>query len=812
MPSSSERIQELLAEKLAQQEADREAISGIINRYTQVPPKEDAEYNISGLPESEEGVIAPILSAFAPLKAKQTKAPESTYGEPFYRVTGGFDGDAVTTERPLTRYKPGEYDYKLGEPPIITGLSALLKFGDRALFGTPEEKAEAQKQAKQVIKGIPQILPELTEGTIKSARNIEEGSITTKDEDTGQITRPTEYLYNMGSTLGGIGAGTARSIARTAGDGQDGQVLGIMGGQRMKSGPKKLEELRSFEEQAVAEGRKRGKDPRPFYAELWGDQVDKGETLRVYRSVIDDQPRIEIDTSNVKLKDYDGADQLERMLKADNEMDLKADLDQLLDFPELFEEYPHLRDIPISYDEAMDSNTVAAFQRFANDPESGEVLLGNKIQQALNRIKKLEQNKKDVADDTALLGASEATASAAILDQIIKKTIDEQIISPILHEVQHGVQHYEKLESGGNLEKFLDPKDSALLERYNEYESLIADIDKTIGDYTKNQFRSSDIKRRGGLNLSEMGDRELGNTVHKFKNITRDVEANTKRGLSDGTILFMDTLREKWPNLTVEDKAFLNASITRSSDVGGAKLNELLSKTVEVDSTPVGAFTGGAHMSDALNNYEFRDLQFGLDDWAKVYDDMSGFLIDIDDAVLKDRRKAAKKLNKIINIQNMAHELYSRIPGEAEARLVQSLFEGLQSDVKYSVTPNIPQRKPVPRQTEEDFMNSLFSETDTPDFATGPDAVDAANLMITPRGSLGVFSETPEQFEADRRFMYPESALDVQPSEFIYHRGSDSPASRGKTKRALSGPPKGLANGGPVADRVTELLDATFRK
>tara|TARA_R110000751_G_scaffold208383_1_gene312195 strand:- start:2740 stop:5208 length:2469 start_codon:yes stop_codon:yes gene_type:complete len=35
MPRSSERIQELLAEKLAQQEADREAIGGIINRYTQ---------------------------------------------------------------------------------------------------------------------------------------------------------------------------------------------------------------------------------------------------------------------------------------------------------------------------------------------------------------------------------------------------------------------------------------------------------------------------------------------------------------------------------------------------------------------------------------------------------------------------------------------------------------------------------------------------------------------------------------------------------------------------------------------------------
>tara|TARA_R100000988_G_scaffold44571_3_gene22022 strand:- start:3916 stop:6294 length:2379 start_codon:yes stop_codon:yes gene_type:complete len=792
MARSSERVQELLAEKLAQQDADREVIGGIIDRYTQPPPKEDEDYDISGIPEAEEGVIAPLLSAFAPLKAKQTKAPESTYGEQFYRFTGGSDGDAFTTERPRTSYTPGEYDYKVGEPPIITGISDLLKFGDRALFGTPEEKAEVKKQTQEFIKGLPQILPDLMKGTIKSAQNIEAGGITTKDEDTGQVTRPTEFLYNMGSTLAGIGAGTARSIARTAGD--DGQVLGIMGGARMKSGPDKIAELRKFEEQAVAEGRKRGEDFRPFYAELWGDQVDRGETLRVYRSVIDDQPRIEIDTSNVKIKDYDNAFQLESMLKGDNELDLKASLDQLLDFPELFKEYPHLRNIPISYDEAMDSNTVAAFQRFANDPESGEVLLGNKIQQALNRIKELEKNKREVADDEAL---------APILDQSIKKTIDEQILSPILHEVQHAVQAYERLEGGGNLEKFLDPKDVSLLGKYNEYESLIADIDKTIGDYTKNQFRNSDIQRRGGLSLSEIANRELGNAVHKFKRINKKVEADANaHAKDDGAILFMDVLREEWPNLTVEDKALLNASISRSSTTGAAKLNDLLSKTVEVDSTP---------MRDALNNYEFRDLQFGLDDWAKVYDDLSGFLIDIDDAVLKDRANAGKKLNKIINIQDMGYELYNRIPGEVEARLVQSLFEGVPSDVKGSVTPEIPQRKPVPRQNTEDFINSLFSEMDTPDFATGPGAKDAANLMITPR-RRDILPETPEQFEADRRFMYPESALDVEPSEFIYHRGSDVPASRGKTKRALYGPPKGLADGGPVGDRVNELLDSTFRK
>ena len=37
MTRSSERVQELLAEKLAQQDADREVIGGIIDRYTQIP-------------------------------------------------------------------------------------------------------------------------------------------------------------------------------------------------------------------------------------------------------------------------------------------------------------------------------------------------------------------------------------------------------------------------------------------------------------------------------------------------------------------------------------------------------------------------------------------------------------------------------------------------------------------------------------------------------------------------------------------------------------------------------------------------------
>ena len=52
----------------------------------------------------------------------------------------------------LAQATPGEYDYKAGEPPIITGISDLLKFGDRALFGTPEEKKEAKKTNTRIYK------------------------------------------------------------------------------------------------------------------------------------------------------------------------------------------------------------------------------------------------------------------------------------------------------------------------------------------------------------------------------------------------------------------------------------------------------------------------------------------------------------------------------------------------------------------------------------------------------------------------------------------------------------------------------------
>ena len=812
MARSSERVQELLAQKEAEQVANMELVQGLVARQLQLPPKEDEGYDISGIPEAEEGVIAPLLSAFAPLKAKQTKAPESTYGEQFYRFTGGSDGDAFTTERPRTSYTPGEYDYKVGEPPIITGISDLLKFGDRALFGTPEEKKEAKKQTQEFIKGLPQILPDLMKGTIKSAQNIEEGSITTKDEDTGQITRPTEYLYNMGSTLAGIGAGTARSIARTAGD--DGQVLGIMGGMRMKSGPNKIAELRKFEEQAVAEGRKRGEDFRPFYAELWANQLEKGDNLRVYRSVIDDQPRIEIDTSNVDIQ-QENIEKLKNLLttgyaeaSTKPQLKRKATLQEVLSFPELFEEYPFLKDIDISYDKDLGFSTSAVYRSTIDDDGNviNEIALGPSVLRSIERIQELEDRSIEIANSPTMGEYREKTLKDT--QDNIKYLKDQDVLASVLHEIQHAVQDYEKLEGGSNTRTALSPEDQNITSDriLTPKREFVDEVDTILKGHVTLRFQgSADPRRRHGINLDELTIRQIGNATQTFRDIGEEIKKR-KTSADEAEVeyttpqIFEDFLQEEWENFSEADRSLLNAFISKASPKGRERLDSILNdmneETLEVRRD--------------YSNDGFARLRLDTDDWEKVHDEMTNFLEAVDSDALDSAKKYRKDIDKADRIINYGAEMYTRTPGEVEARLVETLFTGMPTGVRRRPTPKIPQRKPKSRSSDEEFIDSLFSfEDKTPDF------IEGSSDQITPRRPFTQFVD-PEvnEISAERRFMYPEELLDVDPNEMIFPRQSrpEVPTSRSKTKRALYGPPKGLAEGGPVANRVAELLDSTFRK
>ena len=832
MARSSERVQELLAERLAQQDADREVIGGIIDRYTQLPPKEDEDYDISGIPEAEEGVTTPLLSPFAPLKAKQTKAPESTYGEQFYRFTGGFDGDAVTTERPLISYKPGEYDYKAGEPPIITGISDLLKFGDRALFGTPEEKAEVKKQTQEFIRGLPQILPDLMKSTIKSAQNIEAGGITTKDEDTGQITRPTEFLSNMGPTLAGIGAGTSRSIARTAGD--DGQVLGIIGGRKMKSAPSKLEQLKEFETKAAkkglrplrptgVEGRGEGSfqrsseqaDYREFYASFWNDQKEAGDDLRVFRSFIDEMPAIEINSSRSRLKSR-GPMLDESLMRADlyytGPKKLgkpKLTLDQVLSFPKLFEEYPHLKNTTIRYNPDMDKNIGASYS-----PENNEITLGAGYKTWLN-FQKPETMGREIP---------EPNSEAEVAFNELRKRTNDSLLGTILHETQHAIDTFERRDAGTNWLSFLDPEEKKFLGGSNDdrfktpeqFKSQIFKSSDAIGQFLKKEYAYPAYlsSRDAGRDLKMFKDELVADPEgfsEKLKGMFFDEEFMLphyhkfgSKGVDANTFAFIDyLLRQRIPEFAKMEK--VDPEVIRKSPVDYLRLSGIdVDNPKKIDSVFENITRAIRHMTESQG--------------------------------VKPRLREMDIAQRSMFIQNLllrkGQEYYAREGGEMRARLADLLRTGDSKEQTYAEsfeTPTFGQQRnlddidldpSVGRDYPEHVLHRLeesFREQLSPSEARkesgGPN--DPRNLFS--RRSFTWPLEMAE-YRKGVRNVYPEYLYDVSPADVIYPIDPDTYArrktgSRNKTQRELHAFPKvKKAQGGPVNNRVAELLDATFRK
>lgn len=831
MARSSERVQELLAQKEAEQVANMELVQGLVARQLQLPPKEDEGYDISGIPEAEEGVVAPLISPFAPLKAKQTKAPESTYGEQFYRFTGGFDGDAVTTERPLLSYKPGEYDYKAGEPPIITGISDLLKFGDRALFGTPEEKKEAKKQTQEFIKGLPQILPDLMKGTIKSARNIEEGSITTKDEDTGQITRPTEYLYNMGSTLGGIGAGTARSIARTAGE--DGEVLGIMGGRKMKSAPSKLEQLKEFETKAAKkglrplrptgiEGRGEGSfqrsdeqaDYREFYASFWNDQKEAGDDLRVFRSFIDEMPAIEINSSRSRLKSR-GPMVDETLMKGElyytGEGKLgkpKLTLDQVLSFPKLFEEYPHLKTTTIKYNPEMDKNTGASYS-----PENNEITLGSGYKIWLN-FQKPETG----------WGKPEPNSESEVVFNDFKKRTTDSLLGTILHETQHAIDTFERRDAGTNWLSFLDPEEKKFLGESNDdrfktpeqFKSQIFKSSDAIGQFLKKEYAYPAYlsSRDAGRDLKMFKDELVADPEgfsEKLKGMFFDEEYLIpeyhkfgSKGVDANTFAFVDhLLRQRIPEFAKMEK--VDPEVIRKSPVDYLRLSGIdVNNPKKIDNVFENITRAIRHMTESQG--------------------------------VKPRLREMDIAQRSMFIQNLllrkGQEYYAREGGEMRARLADLLRTGDSKEETFAEsfeTPTFGQQRnlddidldpSVGRDYPEHLLHRLeesFREQLSPSEARKKSGSpnDPRNLF-----SRRSFNWPLEMAEARKgvRNVYPEYLYDVSPADVIYPINPDTYArrktgSRNKTQRELHAFPKvKKAHGGPVANRVAELLDSTFRK
>lgn len=274
---------------------------------------------------------------------------------------------------------PGEYKITgFGTPPIVSGGIEFFK----QFMDDPVETAGGIASA---------VGEELKEYPARQLRTALAGGETFNPE-TGEIER-----FDPFGVPATVGAGTAFSIARTAGKGS-GPVLGIMGGTLAKDGPTKYERaLKLYKE---------GKSDQEIFdgSQAYLD-VDVLGTGRAYKDAF----RFEIPTANSKLNEkqvFDGRMEGFRSVKRDDDYGAVpindapfARLEEILDFPELYKQYPEIKDL-----------------RVARINEFG----GAFYDSGRNYI--------------------------AVADQLN----NQQFQSSLLHEIQHWVQHKEGFPTGGS--------------------------------------------------------------------------------------------------------------------------------------------------------------------------------------------------------------------------------------------------------------------------------------------------------------------------------------------------------------------------
>ena len=351
-------------------------------------------------------ILGPVVSALAPVERDVITPPKTTYVEDMDR-------------RYVDKVTPGEYgEPRLGTPAAIQGILDFVGF----LKDDPKGAASA------IGEGIMSIPEQQAQGAFALMRDADYAY----DPETGET-----YTYDSLLLPATTAAGTMASIARTADDGST--VLGIMGGRMAKDGPSKFSEARAA---------RRTKDEQELFDETgayFDDELFPDES---------DAFRFEIPTVNSELVGIEG------VVRGSNDssagpgprnyfyMDDKTDvtalkqdvvganifddgkvsfesqfvnaagelepakyprLSEILDFPELYEQYPQLKDVYVA---------------------------------------RLNGNAQAAMIEDGIGGRPTIALSPAFSPQMLQ--------SYLLHEVQHVVQKIEGFPRGGDTTKMSD--------------------------------------------------------------------------------------------------------------------------------------------------------------------------------------------------------------------------------------------------------------------------------------------------------------------------------------------------------------------
>jgi len=327
----------------------------------------------TGLPvDPTSPLISQIISPLVPMSYQ--------VDQPYSVNTQEIDGGVIYSETPMKVSDP-----QFAVPPIITGGIDFFK----QFMAEPAETAGGIASA---------VGTELKEYPARQLRTALAGGETFNPE-TGEIER-----FDPFAVPATVGAGTAVSIARTVGKDGSGPVLGIMGGRAAKDGSSKFSQARASQSA--------GKSRQEVFEETqsYFDDDILGQDYNAFR--------FEIPTANSKLNEkqvFDGRMEGFRSVERDRSDDGEsltdpysslnnapfARLEDILDFPELYQQYPEIRDLDVA--------RINKFGGAFYDPTRNYI---------------------------------------GVADQLDNKSFQ----SALLHEIQHWVQDKEGFPTGGNPE------------------------------------------------------------------------------------------------------------------------------------------------------------------------------------------------------------------------------------------------------------------------------------------------------------------------------------------------------------------------
>ncbi len=487
----------------------------------------------SGLPvDPTSPLISQILSPLVPMSYQVDK--------PYSVDAQEVDGAYIYSENPMQVSDP-----QFGTPPIISGGIDFFK----SLIEDPTGTASG------IATAVSGELEELPKRQIRTAL----GGGETYNPDTGEVER-----FDPLSIPATTALGTAASIARVADDGST--VLGIMGGRRAQTGSAREATAKSLKAMGKSEDDIFRANKAFFDSEVLGSDVDAFRfEIPTKNSSLNPNVAGEVDISygsgtafGLKEGNPTGFFTEEGDLYMDPAVSKITRLGDVLDFEELYTEYPEMRGVEV----------IRLVPRDLNNPF-------------------------EKAPEAFFANADESPTGAPLIG--ISDVGDPKTFQSILlHEVQHGVQNLEGLPRGGSAKQIFDQ----LVERYPEVDERLLQA-KAIKSY---ETLYGETEARVVQNRFENPDEALLNPV-----------ASRRKEMAD-TDVSMDELdavdRVDEDDLLEEAAAYNDEGIAPFAGMIGKGISESRLPTSNQQVKSFGFYQDNPDIARGNNDYTRENIEY----------------------------------------------------------------------------------------------------------------------------------------------------------------------------------------------------------